>query len=60
VYERGSTQIWIWSTCLFVFSLLAVFTLLYSRMGAVMSQWAKRREGVKGFEYHALEHREPA
>jgi hypothetical protein len=60
VYERGSTKIWIWSTCLFVFSLLAVFTLIYSRMGAVMGQWVKRREGIKDFEYHALEHREPA
>jgi hypothetical protein len=60
VYERSSTKIWIWSTCLFVFSLLAVFTLFYSRMGAVMGQWVKRREEVKGFEYHALEHREYA
>jgi hypothetical protein len=60
VYERGSMKIWVWSTCLSVVSLLVVFTLLYSHMSTVMSQWAKRREGDKDFEYHALEHREPA
>jgi hypothetical protein len=53
-------KIWVWSTCLSVVSLLVVFTLLYSHMSTVMSQWAKRREGDKDFEYHALEHREPA
>jgi hypothetical protein len=60
VHERSSTTIWIWSTCLFTASLLVMLILFYSRMGAIMSQWAKRREGVKDFEYHALEHREPA
>lgn len=60
VYERGSTAIWIWSAGIFVISLLAVFAYLYSRMGAVMGQWMKRRQGVEDFEYHALENREPA
>jgi hypothetical protein len=60
VYQHTSTTIWIWSTCLFIVSLLVVFALLYSRMGVFMNQWARRRESVKDFEYHALDHREPA
>jgi hypothetical protein len=59
-YERTSTTIWIWSTCLFILSLLVVCALFYSRMGAVMNQWARRRESVKDFEYHELDHRESA
>ena len=57
VYERASANVWIWTACFFVISLLAAFALFYSR---VCGQWTKHNEGMKNFEYHALEHREPA
>jgi hypothetical protein len=60
VYKHTSTTIWIWSTCLFIVSSLVVFALLYSRTGVFLNQWARRRKSVKDFEYHALDHREPA
>jgi hypothetical protein len=60
VYERGSLTIWIWSTCLLLVPLLVVLILFYSRKGAITSQWTECRGGVNDFQYHALEHREPA
>ena len=60
MHERASTTIWIWSACIFVIPLLAMFALFYSRMSAVAGQRTKHNQDIMNLEYHALEHREPA
>jgi hypothetical protein len=60
VFERGLSTIWIWSACIFIISLLGLSTLFHSRTRAVIFQWVTRYEQAEDFEYHALDHREPA
>jgi hypothetical protein len=59
-HEQASPSIWIGSVCLFSILLIGLSGLLYSQGSTIRRTWRNRNVKKEGFEYHALEHYEPA